>query len=261
MSETSVRAEKALFEQVRAAYAWEAAQGVTQARSVAGWIEAAVDRHARLSSAKRRAVTLRFPPVRYALGNARPKHTVRLSPEVMARVQEANAADRELYSPAEAPGPDLARHTPSDLIATALRAAVARCERKAGGALPPAPARLPRRAASTSGKKHVSVTVSAPASFHAALVDLHASSEKPLSYTAWITAALDAWAAMSDTERAEARARFRMPAPRSRDDERVRRSYRVPAATREALRPIERSHPATVLEALAWQLDVGLTLL
>lgn len=259
--ETSVAADPALFDSVRAAYAWEVSHGRCDATSTADWIETAIARHARLSVDKRRAVTLRFPPARYVVGGTRRPHTVRLSPETFESVQAANDADRARFAGPEAPGPDIARHNPSDLIVTALRAEVARAERAAGGTLPPAPSRLPRRATSTSGKQRVSVAVSAPSSFHAALVDLHASSESPLSYTAWITATLDAWAAMSDAERAEARARFQLPAPRSLEDARVRRSYRVPASTREALRPIERAHPQTILEALAWRLDTGLTLL
>lgn len=253
--DTSVRADPALFAAVRDAYAWEVATDRTRARSSAEWIEQAVEKLAQMSAPARRKVLERHAPTRYMVDSTKRPRNVRLSPAVIAQIEEANRVDRAATAPGDAKA-DTSRHRPSDLIVPALYAAVARSEHAAGGTLPPAPDRLPLRSARPPlGKRHVSVTVSAPESFHRALVSAHASSEPSSSYVSWLTDTFAAWADLSEDQRAAARSQLSMPTPADDDDVTKRRSYRIVSSVRDRLRPLEARHPRTVVEALAWKLN------
>lgn len=252
--DTSVRADPALFAAVRDAYAWEVATDRTRARSSAEWIEQAVEKLAQMSAPARRKVLERHAPTRYMVDSTKRPRNVRLSPAVIAQIEEANRVDRAAAAPGDAKA-DTSRHRPSDLIVPALYAAVARSERAAGGTLPAAPDRLPLRSARPPlGKRHVSVTVSAPESFHRALANAHASSEPSSSYVSWLTDTFAAWADLSEDQRAAARSQLSMPTSAD-DDVTKRRSYRIVSTVRDQLRPLEAKHPRTVVEALAWKLN------
>ncbi|MBZ4497927.1 hypothetical protein [Dermacoccus sp. Tok2021] len=254
--DTSVRADPALFAAVRDAYAWEVATDRTRARSSAEWIEQAVERLAQMSAPARRKVLERHAPTRYMIDSTKRPRNVRLSPAVIAQIEEANRVDREASAALGGAKADTSRHRPSDLIVPALYAAVARSERAAGGTLPPAPDRLPLRSARPPlGKRHVSVTVSAPESFHRALASAHASSEPSSSYVSWLTDTFAAWADLSEDQRAAARSQLSMPTSADDGDVTKRRSYRIVSTVRDQLRPLEARHPRTVVEALAWKLN------
>lgn len=260
--DVSVALPPGLTDKIKSAYYVDLTRG-DAATSQADWIERAVSTHARRSQEERRALTLRFPPTRYSAGAPHRPHNIRLSPQTLEEVQAANEADRQRYAEPIAPAPDIARHNPSDLITTALKAAIARSEHAAGGTLPEAPAVLPRRGkTNVKAGERTTVTISAPASFHRALADLHAALEDaPRSYNQWIVDTLEAWVALTDAQRATAGTKVALPTPRSGADTVTRRTVRLPVELREKLRPLEITNPRTILLALANELDKGLTLL